>query len=106
MLGNRLGMSFLNFVAPAVISLIAAFIVHYVVRCRVLEGFDGFLWKWVVSWAGTWLGSPVLGDWFHRVAFGHIFIAPAFLGALIGAFVASFIWKAEARTLRNSRMTG
>jgi uncharacterized membrane protein YeaQ/YmgE (transglycosylase-associated protein family) len=105
MLGSMLGMNFAGFLTLAVISLIAALFVHYVIRYRVMEGFDGFLWKWVVGWVGAWLGSPVLGDWFHNLAIGHIYVIPAFLGAFIGAFVAAFLWKAEAGALRNSRMT-
>jgi uncharacterized membrane protein YeaQ/YmgE (transglycosylase-associated protein family) len=105
MLGSMLGMNFWGFLTLAVISLIAALIVHYVIRYRVVNGFDGFLWKWIVGWVGAWLGSPVLGDWFHSVATGHIYVIPAFLGALIGAFVAAFLWKAEAGALRSSRMT-
>ncbi len=105
MLGSMLGMNFIAFLTLAVISLIAALIVHYVVRYRVLPGFDGFLWKWVIGWIGAWLGSPVLGDWFSKLAVGHIYIIPAFLGGFIGAFVASFIWNAEAGALRSSRMT-
>lgn len=105
MSGNMLGMNFAGFLTLAVISLIAALIVHYVIRYRVVEGLDGFLWKWVVGWVGAWLGSPVLGDWFHSVAVSHIYIIPGFLGAFIGAFVAAFLWKAEAGALRSSRMT-
>ena len=103
MVGTMLGMPFEGFLTLAVISLIAAIVVHYIIRYRVVEGFDGFLWKWVLGWAGAWLGSPVLGDWFHRAAIGHVFIIPAFLGAFIGAFVASFVWKAETGALRASR---
>jgi len=105
MLGNLFGMSFAAFLTLAIISLVAALLVHYAIRYRVVEGFDGFLWKWVAGWAGAWLGSPVLGDWFHRVAIGHTYLIPAFLGALVGAFVASFIWKAEAQVLHAVRST-
>jgi uncharacterized membrane protein YeaQ/YmgE (transglycosylase-associated protein family) len=100
---SMLGMSFGGFLTLAVISLIAAFIVHYVIRYQMRKGFDGFLWKWVVGWVGAWLGSPVLGDWFHGLALMHIYIIPAFLGGFIGAFVATFLWKAEAGALRSSR---
>lgn len=100
-----LGMPFAGFLTLAVIGLIAALLVHYVIRYRVVQGFDGFLWKWILSWIGAWLGPPVLGDWFHGAAISHIFIVPAFLGAFIGAFVASFIWKAEVGALRSSRTT-
>jgi len=105
MIGSMLGMHFAAFVTLAIISLVAALIVHYVIRYRIVQGFDGFLWKWVIGWAGAWLGSPVLGDWFRNAAVDHVYIIPAFLGALIGAFVAAFIWKAEAGALRSSRTT-
>jgi uncharacterized membrane protein YeaQ/YmgE (transglycosylase-associated protein family) len=104
MLGSLFGMHFESFLTLAVISLIAAFSVHYLIRYRILEGFDGFLWKWVVGWVGAWLGTPVLGDWFHGVSISNIYIIPAFLGAFIGAFVATFVWKAEVSVLR-SRLT-
>ena len=104
-MGNMLGMNFETFLTLAVISLVAALIVHYVVHYRVMGGFDGFLWKWIVGWIGAWLGSPVLGDWFHSVALKHIYLIPAFLGGLIGAFVATFLWKAEAGAIRSSRGT-
>jgi uncharacterized membrane protein YeaQ/YmgE (transglycosylase-associated protein family) len=72
-----------------------------VICYRMLEGFDGFLWDWVIGSAGAWLGSPVLGDWFHRAAIGHTYVIPAFLGAFVSAFVATFVGKAEATVLRN-----
>lgn len=105
MLGSMLGMPFVGFLTLAVISLVAALFVHYVIRYRLLDGFDGFMWKWIIAWVGAWLGSPVLGDWFHRAAIDHIYVVPAVLGAFIGAFVATFIWKAEAGALRMSRTT-
>lgn len=104
MAGSLLGMHFVPFLTLAVISLIAALFVHYVFRYRVLDGFDGFLWKWVVGWVGAWLGSPVLGDWFHGVSITTVYIIPAFLGAFVGAFVATAVWKAEGSVLR-SKMT-
>ncbi len=103
-LGSMLGMNFAGFLTLAVISLIAAVFVHYVFRYRMVAGFDGFLWKWIIGWIGAWFGSPVLGDWFHRVAISHVYIIPAFLGAFIGAFIAGFVLKAEATVLR-TRMT-
>ena len=94
-----LGMSFASFVTLLVISLIAAAVMHYAIRYRVLEGVDGFLWKWVVGWVGAWLGTPVLGHWFDGLRFANIYIIPAFLGGFIGAFLVTAIWKAETRIL-------
>jgi len=100
MLASMLGMHFMGFVALVLISLVAALFVHYEFHYRMVEGFDGFLWKWVAGWVGAWLGSPVLGDWFSHITIGHVYVIPAFIGAFIGAFLAAFIWKAEARVLR------
>jgi uncharacterized membrane protein YeaQ/YmgE (transglycosylase-associated protein family) len=101
MAGDLLGMHFASFLTLALLSLAAALISHYVIRYRVLEGFDGFLWKWVAGWIGAWLGTPVLGDWFHGLNVAHVYIIPALLGAFIGAFVATAIWKAEGIVLRS-----
>jgi uncharacterized membrane protein YeaQ/YmgE (transglycosylase-associated protein family) len=94
-------MHFASFLTLLIISLITALIVHYVVRYRVLEGFDGFLWKWVVAWVGAWLATPVLGDWFTKVQISHVYIVPAFIGGFAGAFIAAAIWKAEAKIATN-----
>lgn len=102
---NLLGMHFMTFLALAVISLVAGLVVHYEIRYRVVDGFDGFLWKWVAAWVGAWLGSPVLGDWFSRITISHVYVIPAFIGAFIGAFLAAFIWKAETKVLSIVRLT-
>ena len=94
-----IGMHFASFLVLLVVSFIAAIIVHYGFRYRFLEGFDGFLWKWVIGWIGAWLGSPVIGDWFSHVALAHVYIIPAFIGAFVGTFIATLIWKADAKAL-------
>jgi uncharacterized membrane protein YeaQ/YmgE (transglycosylase-associated protein family) len=94
-----LDMSFASFLTLLIISLIAAVVVHYAIRYRVLAGADGFLWKWVVGWVGAWLGTPVLGHWFNGVNISHVYVIPAFLGGFIGAFLAAAIWKAEAKVV-------
>ena len=91
-----LDMTFASFLTLLIISLIAALVVHYAIRYRVLTGADGFLCKWVVGWVGAWLGTPVLGHWFQGVSISTVYIIPAFLGAFIGAFLAAAVWKAEA----------
>jgi uncharacterized membrane protein YeaQ/YmgE (transglycosylase-associated protein family) len=101
MTGSLLGMQFVPFLTLAVISLIAALFVHYVFHYRVLDGLDGFLWKWIVGWVGAWMGTPVLGDWFHGVSISSVYIIPAFLGAFIGAFLITALWKAEGMALRS-----
>jgi uncharacterized membrane protein YeaQ/YmgE (transglycosylase-associated protein family) len=90
-------MHFLGFLVVTVLSLFTALVVHYGFRYRVLEGFDGFLWKWIVAWVGGWIGTPVLGMWFDGFKLGSIYIIPALIGAFAGAFVATAIWKAEER---------
>ena len=94
-----LGMHFAAFLTLLIISLITALIVHYAIRYRVLDGTDGFLWKWIVGWVGAWLGSPVLGNWFSGVHISTVYIIPAFIGGFIGAFVATAVWKAESKSL-------
>ncbi len=94
-----LDMGFVSFLTLLIISLIAALIVHYAIRYRVLEGVDGFLWKWVIGWVGAWLGSPVLGHWFDGIRISGVYVIPAFLGGFIGAFVAALVWRAEAKAV-------
>lgn len=92
-----IGMNFWAFLILLVAGLIAAAVLHYVVRYRFLEGFDGFLAKCVVGWIGAWLGSPVLGHWFERVKLANLYLIPALLGAFAGAFVLTASWKASAK---------
>ncbi len=94
-----IGMHFAAFLVLLILSLITVLIVHYVIRYRQLDGFDGFMWKWIVGWIGAWLGTPVLGHWFDGVAIANIYIIPALLGGFIGAFISTLIWKAETKAL-------
>lgn len=81
-----IGMSFASFVVLLVVSAIAAAIVHWGWRYRLFNGLDGFLGQWMVAWVGAWLGPAVLGHWFDGAMVQGIFLVPAFLGALAGAF--------------------
>jgi len=56
-----IGMSFGGFLVLLVASLVASVVIHYLIRYRFLEGFDGFLYKVIAGWVGAWLGSPVIG---------------------------------------------
>jgi len=76
---------------------IAAVVIHYLLRYRLLEGFDGFLGKWIAGWIGAWLGSPVLGHWFEPVKVANVYLIPALLGAFAAAFAVTAIGKAAAK---------
>lgn len=80
-----IGMSFGPFVALLIVGLIAAVVLHFIVRYRMLAGVDGFLGKWVVGWIGAWVGSPVLGHWGPHIASQY------YIPALIGAFCLAFL---------------
>ncbi len=81
-----IGMSFISFVELLGISVVVALVLHYFVKYRTVEGFDGFLGKVIIGWLGAWLGSPVLGHWPANVTFADIYPIPAFLGCLASAF--------------------
>ncbi len=92
-----LGMNFEAFLVLLVAGLIAAAVIHYVIRYRFLEGLDGFLGKWIAGWVGAWLGSPVLGHWFEPVKLADIYLIPALVGAFAGVFSVAAFWKAIAK---------
>ncbi len=92
-----LRMNFGAFLVLLVAGLIAAAVIHYLIRYRFLEGLDGFLGKLIAGWVGAWLGSPVLGHWFERVKFANIYLVPALVGAFVGAFTVAAFWKAMAK---------
>src|SRR5262245_19738647 len=92
-----IGMNFGAFLLLLVAGLIAAVLIHYVFRYRFLEGWDGFLSKWMAGWLGAWLGSPVLGHWFERIKCCDIYLIPALIGAFAGAFTGTALWKAATK---------
>ncbi len=51
-----IGMDFRALLILIVAALIAAGVVHYVIRYRFLDGFDGFVGKCIAGWVGAWLG--------------------------------------------------
>lgn len=81
-----IGMSFVSFVVLLIVSGIAGAIVHWGFRYRLFNGIDGYMAQLMVAWVGAWLGPAVLGHWFDSARVGNIYIIPAFLGALAGAF--------------------
>ncbi len=95
-----LNMSFAPFLTLLVISFIAAIVMHYAVRYRVLDGVDGFVAKWVAGWILAWLASPVLGHWFAGAEISNVYIVPAFIGGFVGVFAPTAFWKARAMVLK------
>ena len=93
-----IGMSFWAFLVLLVAGVIAAVVIHYLLRYRLLEGFDGFLGKCIAGWVGAWIGSPVLGHWFEQVKLVGVYLIPALLGAFAVAFAITAIGKAAAKT--------
>lgn len=89
-----IGMSFGSFLTLLVLGFIAAVVLQYAFRYRVLSGVDGFFGKWTVAWIGAWLGSPVLGHWAFRIA--NVYVIPAIIGAFAAAFVVTACFKATA----------
>ena len=101
-----IGMNFWAFLVLLVAAGIAAAVIHYGLRYRILEGFDGFLGKVIAGWVGGWLGSPVIGHWFERVKIANIYLIPALLGAFVGAFVLVATTKAMAKSLAPKMVSG
>ena len=101
-----IGMNFWAFLVLLVAGAIAAAVIHYVARYRVLEGFDGFLGKMMAGWVGAWLGSPIIGHWFERVKIANIYLIPALLGALAGAFAIVAAAKAMAKAIAPTIISG
>ena len=81
-----IGMSFPSFLALLILSAIAAAVVHWGFRYRLFHGFDGFVGQWMVAWVGAWLGPAVLGHWFASAMWSGIYIIPALIGGIAGAF--------------------
>lgn len=88
-----IGMSFLSFLILLILSAFAAAIMHWVIRYRVFQGFDGFVGEWVLAWVGAWIATPVLGHWFGSVMLWQIYIIPALIGAFVGAYLDAAIGK-------------
>lgn len=94
-----IGMNFPEFVILLGLSLLSALVIHYGIGYRALRGADGFFAKWVVGWIGAWLGTPVLGHWWGAFGYMNVYIVPALIGAFVGSFMITAMWKANARAL-------
>lgn len=90
-----IGMSFSAFIVNLVVSFIAAIILHSAIRYRMLEGFDGFMAKWVAGWIGAWVGPAVFGHWWFRIS--GVSVIPALISAFALAFAMTVTFKAQAR---------
>ncbi len=90
-----IGMSVLSFLVLLLIAAVVAVVFHYLLRYRLLGGFDSFLGKVAIGWLGGWLGSPVLGHWLFKVE--EIYIVPALVGAVAAVFLNILAWKALAK---------
>ena len=86
-----IGMNFASFLTLLVLGFIAAAVMHFAIRYRMVRGFDGFIAKWIAGWIGAWLGSPVLGHWWFTIQ--NVFVIPALIGAFVGAFSVTFLVK-------------
>ena len=82
-----IGMPFPSFLVLLILSALAAAIVHWGFRYRLCDTWDGYLGQGIVAWIGAWLGPAVLGHWFVMV--GDVYVLPAFLGGLAGAFAGT-----------------
>jgi uncharacterized membrane protein YeaQ/YmgE (transglycosylase-associated protein family) len=75
------------------ISVVVALVLHYLLKYRTFEGFEGFLGKVIVGWLGAWLGSPVFGHWPANLSFADVYPIPALLGSLSSVFSAVLFLK-------------
>ncbi len=86
-----IGMTFISFLALLIVGLVAASVLHFALRYRMMQGLDGFAAKWILGWVGAWLGSPVLGHWWFAIQ--NVYIVPALVGAFVAGFSGTFLLK-------------
>jgi len=92
-------MGFPAFLTLLILGLISSFVIHTLIRYRILAGWDGFLFQWVAGYIGGWVGSSVFGRWgvpVGNVTTSHMFFVPAVIGTFVGTFVAVALFKALA----------
>ena len=79
-----IGMSFISFMELLGISVVVALVLHYLVKYRTVEGFDGFLGKVIIGWLGAWLACA--GSLASKCNLrGHL-PNPGILGSLASVF--------------------
>ena len=83
-----------EFLTVTVLGLASAFVLHTLVRYRILNGADGFVCQWIFGLLGGWFGPRVFGHWGLPV--GSLYLIPAVLGAFTGAFLFAAAFKALA----------
>lgn len=98
-----IGMSFPSFLVLVVVSAIAAAIVHWGIGYRLFDAWDGYVGQWIVAWVGAWLGPAVLGHWFDGAMVAGIYVIPAFLGGVAGAFAGALNARVIAGMARPGR---
>lgn len=97
-----IGMHFGAFLTLLILGCIAAIIMHFAIRYRMLGSVDGFFAKWIAGWIGAWLGGPVLGHWWFQIQ--NIYVIPALVGAFVGAFsIVALTKSAGISTVRESK---
>lgn len=97
-----IGMHFGAFLTLLILGCIAAAIMHFAIRYRMLGSVDGFFAKWIAGWIGAWLGGPVLGHWWFQIQ--NIYVIPALVGAFVGAFsIVALTKSAGISTVREAK---
>lgn len=91
-----IGMSFSAFLSLLVFGIVSSFVLHTIVRYRMLAGLDGFVCAWIAGWTGGWLGSSVFGHWGGHMQ--NVYIIPALLGAFVGTFLVTAVVRVIAAT--------
>lgn len=94
-----IGQNSITFLILAVIAIVVAAILHYGCKFYVKGDVWSFLSKCIVAWFGAWLGTPVIGAWFHGFHYGNVYYIPAVIGA-VGATILAVdvarMWNARS----------
>jgi uncharacterized membrane protein YeaQ/YmgE (transglycosylase-associated protein family) len=77
-----IGMDFVSFIILLIISIVVSAVLHFILKVYIIPGWWSYFSKVVIGWIGAWLGSPVLGHWWHGLNYDEVYIVPAILGSL------------------------